>query len=55
VTGTTGGRIGLLVVPPETDEPVAHEALRTAAHRGNTDRPAEVLAAAGIPAQREVT
>lgn len=55
VTGTTGGRIGLLVVPPETDEHVAHETLRTAAHRGNTDRPEEMLAAAGIPAQREVT
>jgi hypothetical protein len=52
VTGTNNGRISLLVVPPDTEEAKAHEALLTAAHRGNADRPAEILAVAGVPTQR---
>jgi Family of unknown function (DUF5994) len=30
-------RVTLLVVPPETSAPAAHDALMTAGHRGNTD------------------
>jgi hypothetical protein len=55
VTGSNGGRVSLLVVPPETNESVAHDALLTAGHRDNADRPEEILAGAGIPAQRATT
>lgn len=51
VTGERG-RISLLLVPPATDEHAAHEALLTAGKRDNADRPDEILAATGIPAQR---
>jgi hypothetical protein len=40
--------ITLLVVPPETSEADATEALRRAATAGNTERPATLLAPAGL-------
>lgn len=53
VTGSNRGRISLLVVPPELTEPAGHDALMTAAHRGNTDLPEEILAATHLPAPRQ--
>jgi len=53
VTGSSHGRISLLVVPPELADASAHEALMTAGHRGNDDRPAKILAAARVPAPRQ--
>ncbi|HYQ65043.1 DUF5994 family protein [Actinophytocola sp.] len=55
VTGSNGGRISLLVVPPETAEPAAHDAMMTAAHRDNADRPADILDVGGIPVPRQVS
>jgi hypothetical protein len=55
VTGSNRGRISLLVVPPETADPAGHDALMTAAHRGNTDQPDEILAASSLPAPRQAT
>jgi hypothetical protein len=55
VTGSNRGRVSLLVVPPATEEHVAHDALLTAGRRDNADRPEEILAAAGIPAPRATT
>ncbi len=37
----------LLVIPPEAADTVGHRALMTASRRGNTDRPADILAASG--------
>lgn len=51
VTGS-GGRISLLVVPSELTDPAGHDAMMTAGHRGNADRPEEILAAATVPAPR---
>lgn len=51
VTGDRG-RISLLLVPPATEEHAARDALTAAGSRDNTDRPDEILAATGIPAQR---
>lgn len=53
VTGTAHGRLSLLVIPPETTGTAARDALTTAAHRGNTDRPAEILAATIVPVPRQ--
>jgi Family of unknown function (DUF5994) len=55
VTGANRGRVSLLVVPSETAETAGHDALMTAAHRGNADRPEEILAAAALPAPRQAT
>lgn len=52
VTGTSRGRISLLVVPPGTADAAGHDALMTAGRRGNADRPEEILAAASLPAPR---
>lgn len=52
VTGANHGRITLLVVPPEMTDPAGHDALMTAGHRGNADRPEEILAATIIPEPR---
>jgi hypothetical protein len=52
VTGSNRGRISLLVVPPEMADSAGHDALMTAAHRGNTDRPEEILAASSLPTPR---
>src|SRR3954447_20172445 len=41
VTGLAHGRISLLVVPTDAAENAAHDALMTAAERGNADSPAE--------------
>lgn len=53
VTGSNHGRIRLLVIPPEMSDTAARDALMTAGHRGNADRPEEILAAATVPAQRQ--
>lgn len=53
VTGANNGRISLLVIPPEMTDTAAHEAMMTAGHRGNADRPEEILAAATVPAPRQ--
>lgn len=52
VTGSNNGRISLLVIPPEMTDPAGHDALMTAGHRGNTDRPEQILAAASLPTPR---
>jgi hypothetical protein len=52
VTGANGGRVSLLVVPPEMAGAAGHDAMMKAAHRDNADRPEEILAAAVVPAQR---
>jgi len=53
VTGSNHGRISLLVVPPELTDTAGHNALMTAGHRDNTDRPEEILAAATVPEPRQ--
>jgi hypothetical protein len=53
VTGSNGGRISLLVVPPGMTDAAGHEAMMTAGHRGNADRPEEILAAVTVPAPRQ--
>lgn len=52
VTGSNGGRISLLVVPPGLTDTAGHDAMMTAGHRDNADRPEEILAAVIIPAPR---
>lgn len=52
VTGSNHVRISLLVVPPEMADPAAHDAMMTAGHRGNADRPEEILVGAAVPAPR---
>lgn len=44
VSGPDRTRVGLLVVPPETADDDAHQALMSAAHRENSDLPADLLA-----------
>jgi hypothetical protein len=53
VTGSDRGRISLLVIPPEMADPAGHDAMMTAGHRGNADRPEVILAAIRVPAQRQ--
>jgi hypothetical protein len=53
VTGSSRHRITLLVVPPDMTETAGHDAMMTAGHRGNTDRPEEILASAAVPAPRQ--
>jgi Family of unknown function (DUF5994) len=43
LSGPDRTRISLLVVPPETAEEQAHEALMSASHRGNDDLPSAIL------------
>jgi len=45
VTGPEPHHITLLVVPPQAADAAGHRALMTASRRGNTDRPADILAA----------
>lgn len=52
VTGSNKGRITLMVIPPEMTDTAGHDAMMTAAHRGNEDRPEEILAATAVPAPR---
>jgi hypothetical protein len=52
VTGSNRGRISLLVVPPVMADSAGHDALMTAARRGNADRPEEILAASNLPTPR---
>jgi hypothetical protein len=47
VTGPESHRLTLLVVPPQAADAAGHHALMTASRRGNTDRPADILAASG--------
>lgn len=51
VTGLGRRRISLLVVPTDTAEGAAHDALMTAATRGNADSPATLLTVADISAR----
>ncbi|HEY3870418.1 MAG TPA: DUF5994 family protein [Actinocrinis sp.] len=51
VSGSGREPIRLLVVPPESPDPASHNALILASHRGNADRPADILASSGVPAQ----
>jgi hypothetical protein len=53
ITGSNRGRVSLLVIPPEMTNPAGHDALMTAARRGNADRPAELLTAPRLPAPRQ--
>ncbi|HEX6354860.1 DUF5994 family protein [Actinophytocola sp.] len=53
VTGSNRGRISLLVIPPEMNETAGHDALMTAAHRGNADRPEDILGTVRLPAPRQ--
>jgi hypothetical protein len=53
VTGSKTGRISLLVVPPGMTDTAGHDAMMTAGHRGNADRPEEILAAVTLPAPRQ--
>lgn len=53
VTGASHGRISLLVVPPEMGDTAGHDAMMTAGHRGNADRPEDILATATVPAPRQ--
>jgi hypothetical protein len=48
VVGMDRRRISLLVVPTDAAENTAHDALTTAAERGNADSPARILTAVGI-------
>ena len=53
VTGANNGRVSLLVVPPEMDGAAGHDAMMKAAHRGNADRPEEILAGVMVPVPRQ--
>lgn len=53
VTGSNGGRVSLLVVPPEMADSAGHDAMMTAGHRGNADLPEEILTAVRVPAPRQ--
>jgi hypothetical protein len=54
VTGSNGGRVSLLVVPPELGDLAGHDAMMTAAHRGNADHPEDILTVVRIPEPRQV-
>ena len=47
VTGPEPNHLTFLVVPPEAVDTAGHRALMPASRRGNTDRPADILAASG--------
>jgi hypothetical protein len=53
VTGSERGRISLLVVPPGMTDTAGHDAMMTAGHRDNADRPEEILTAVTLPAPRQ--
>ena len=53
VTGSKRGRISLLVVPPGTADAAGHDAMMTAGHRGNLDRPEDILGGVTLPAPRQ--
>lgn len=53
VSGSNRGRISLLVVPPGMTDTAGHDAMTAAGHRGNADRPEELLAAVIVPAPRQ--
>jgi len=53
VTGSSGGRISLLVVPPGLTDAAGHDAMMTAGHRDNADRPEEILAPSSSPSRRQ--
>ena len=48
VIGPNEPRITLLVIPPETEQATAHQALIRASGRGNTDNVNELLTPAGV-------
>jgi hypothetical protein len=48
VSGSDRQRLSLLVVAPETATVVAHDAMMTAAARGNADRPGHLLTAGDV-------
>lgn len=47
ICGPDRQRVSLLVIPPEATVNAAHEAMMTAARRGNKDQPFEILVASG--------
>jgi hypothetical protein len=49
ITGANRTRLSLLVVPPGMTDTAGHDALMTAGHRGNADRPGEIIAAVPAP------
>jgi hypothetical protein len=53
VSGSRSGRLSLLVVPPGMTDTAGHDAMMAAGHRGNADRPEEILAAVALPAPRQ--
>lgn len=53
VTGVNRGRLALLVIPPDLTDSAGHDALMTAAHRGNADRTEDLLAGVALPAPRQ--
>jgi hypothetical protein len=54
VLGLTGSRIGLLVVPPDTEPDVAHEAMMTAAAPNNASVAGNLLAVGAEEQQEQV-
>lgn len=48
LSGPDRRRVSLLVIPPDAAPSAAHDALMTASHRGNTERPVEILATGHI-------
>ena len=49
VSGSDGRQVTLLVVPPGVPERAGHGAMLLAARPATTERPADILAAAGLP------
>ncbi len=48
LSGLDGRRICLLVIPPEAGDAAGHDAMMTAARRGNADSPVSILSTAGV-------
>jgi hypothetical protein len=54
LSGLDGRRICLLVIPPEVGDAAGHDAMMTAARRGNADSPVLILSKAGVSPEDEV-
>ena len=54
LSGLDGRRICLLVIPPEVGDAAGHDAMMTAARRGNADSPVLILSKAGVLPEDEV-
>ena len=55
LSGLDGRRICLLVIPPEAGDAAGHDAMMTAARRGNADSPASILRNAGVSSEDAVS